>query len=332
MSTTNRERAVDGLRAIAVLLVVAHHAGLLPVALGTRGVDLFFAISGFCLALPTMRGRALGVPTRFDRGRFLRDRFLRIAPPYYAALAIFALLATTRFGWPTSLQPPMPFEWLADSLSLTSASPAYNASFWTIGVEAHWYLFFPILLAVYARSRIGFAILGAACYAAYAWQPNVIDFGTMPCFMLGIVAADLYARGKTTSPAFTLATLAILPAAIAIDRGNDHGDPLWHLAAALTLLTSLGPLRVFLRWKPLVFIGVASYSIYLVHQPLFFLFVVDGATRPLAAAFAVVAGIAFWRLVETPSLAMREWITKRRSAIVSRTAAATPVLESGRAN
>ncbi len=314
MSTPNRERAVDGLRATAVLFVVAHHGGLLPDALGTRGVDLFFAISGFCLALPTMRARTAGAPAHFDRGRFFRDRFLRIAPPYYVALAIFAILAATPFGTPTAVAPALPFEWLADALSFTSTAPAYNASFWTIGVEAHWYVFFPAILALYLFSRSGFAMLGVAAYAAYAWQPNVIDFGTLPCFMLGIVAADVHARGKSGSPIFAWAALAIVPAAIALDRGPNHGDPLWHLAAVLVLLAGVGTLRALFQARWLAFIGVASYSIYLVHQPLVFWFAGHGTTRPLAAALSVACGIAFWYAVERPALALRKALRERSIA------------------
>src|SRR5271163_4433651 len=92
--------SIDGLRAVAVLGVIAYHANFLPGSVGARGVDLFFVISGLCLSLPVLRRAG-----DFQRTRFWINRCWRIVPPYWAALALFALLSLTAFGLPSALAP-----------------------------------------------------------------------------------------------------------------------------------------------------------------------------------------------------------------------------------
>jgi peptidoglycan/LPS O-acetylase OafA/YrhL len=316
-----RLRAVDGLRAIAVLGVVAHHAGLVPWSIGARGVELFFVISGFCLSLPALARVHAGLPFRFDWRQFAIGRVARIVPPYYAALALFVGLSATSFGVPTVFAPPFHNEWLFDALFLTSRAPAYNASFWTLGVEARWYLVFPAVLALYATSRRGFMLLGLVCYAVALIWNSPLDVGILPCFMLGIVAAGMHVRGKAGSPWFVVAAFAALALAAAVDRTESPSDPLWHAAAFLTLLAGIGAGARVVSWRPLAFVGTASYSIYLVHQPV--LMWLAGVPMPwaLRAVLSIAAGLAFWRAVEVPSLAVARKLRKRRVALAGGVAA-----------
>ena len=144
-------RFIDGVRATAVLAVLGFHYATLssnsPPAwsfCGCRGIDLFFVVSGFCLSYPFLRKWRARGSIRIDArsyGSFLARRFSRIAPPYYCALTLFAFLATTPFGVPDA--PGLVLaaattgkEYLFDLLFLTSSSPVFNPSFWTLGVEA----------------------------------------------------------------------------------------------------------------------------------------------------------------------------------------------------
>jgi peptidoglycan/LPS O-acetylase OafA/YrhL len=315
--------AIDGLRAFAVLAVVGFHTVLHAVAgpapawagCGARGVDLFFVISGFCLAYPYLRAfRATGA-LEIGYGRFFVRRLVRIAPPYWIALLLFAALSLTAFGLPTApwAHPGSPQalrELGLDAAFLTNASPAYDASFWTLGIEMRWYLLFPLLLRLYARSRLAFFALGAAAYASYFFSPwPISDEGTLPCFMFGIVAADL----RLTRPAWR----RFAPAAAALALGAavwsqartleiDHGDPRWHLAAFLLVVASeAAPFERILRAAPLAFTGAASYSLYLVHQPVLDGLAFAGAGPALATAAALGAGFAFYAAVERPLLDAR---------------------------
>jgi peptidoglycan/LPS O-acetylase OafA/YrhL len=318
--TERRLESVDGLRAIAVLAVVAHHASLLPFAYGARGVDLFFVISGFCLSLPTLRRLQAGEPFRFDRLRFAVGRIERIVPPYYAALLLFGVLSLTSFGLPSVRAPAAPYEWLTDALFLTSMAPAYNASFWTLGIEARWYVFFPAILALFARSKPLFAVAGIGFYALFAAQSALVDAGTLPCFMLGIVAADIHARGRSQSIWFVMLFAVTLIAALFFDRGENAGDPLWHAAAFFCVLAGIGRLERITSWRPLASVGVASYSIYLVHQPVLLWLTRYPIPWPVCAALSVGAGFAFWRAVEVPALA---WRARAKERYVARSKSRT---------
>ncbi len=308
-----RLSAIDGLRAIAVLAVVVCHAGLTPhPEIGTRGVDLFFVISGLCLSMPALR-RGAGVKPY----AFWVTRFWRIFPAYWVALALFVALSFTSFGTPSIVGKPDAFELPQDIVLITGIQPIYNGSFWTLGLEARWYIFFPAILALYMRSKLGFALLAVAFYIWNATPYRIPDAGVLPCFMLGIVAADLFLRervGHRLLPALAIAALVI---AALVDTTDNHGDPLWHLACFLTVIAGLGAASRVLSWKPLVFIGVASYSIYLMHQPfLVWMAGTFGVPPILAGILSIGIGIVFWRLVEAPALTWRERYRTRSAAPV----------------
>jgi exopolysaccharide production protein ExoZ len=277
--------------------VIAYHANFLPGSIGARGVDLFFVISGLCLSLPVLRaGRSL------ERSRFWVNRFWRIVPPYWVALAIFAALSVTAFGLPSAQTPKRSFELFQEALFLTGFNPAYNSSFWTLEFETHWYIFFPFILALFMKSRALFFALILGLYLWYLTPVRVPDAGMLPCFMLGIVAADLYLRGLIRSKLWLAVAAATLALAIILrSASDDHGDPLWHAAAFFVVLAGLGAASKVLSWKPLAFIGVASYSIYLIHGPVL-AWTHDTLHAPmiLAALVSVAAGIAFWALIERP--------------------------------
>ncbi len=309
--------AIEGLRAIAVLAVVAVHMrsgdGSAPswTLCGARGVDLFFAISGFCLAYPFLRTWHTGSPVDISFSRFLARRIGRIGPPYWMALFLFALLSLTPVGLPTASTLPDVASALRelglDAVFLTNRAPVFDASFWTLGIEMRWYLLFPLLLRLYVRSRLAFVAVGAACYVLYFFTPySVADAGTLPCFMLGMVAADLAIRRH---PAIRYAlpiafgTIGVAAWQQARDASTDLANPLWHAAAFFAVLTA-GDERVagVLNFRPLAYVGVASYSIYLVHQPILESLAFAGLSAPLAALFAIASGVAFYECVERPML------------------------------
>ena len=95
---------IDGLRALAALSVLYLHGVTCAfnVCKGTHqawryipghGIDLFFVISGLCLALPFLSRHNAGRPMNLDYLRFLANRIARIAPPYYIVLGVLGLLA-----------------------------------------------------------------------------------------------------------------------------------------------------------------------------------------------------------------------------------------------
>lgn len=311
---------VDGLRAIAVLSVLAYHSAVANdasfsslVFCGSRGVALFFVISGFCLAFPFLHTWRTASAFHLDKrvyGMFLLRRFSRIAPPFYAVLTLFALLAFTPFGFPnasgqdTSIMSAV-HDYFFSLLFLTSRFPLFNASFWTLGIEARWYLLCPLLIALYVRSRAAFVSVGTLMYVLYFFTPfGIVDEGTLPCFMLGIVAADAVLLGRPWRRFAWIAASVLLGTAVweqSRSATSDAGDPLWHVACFfLVVAGSTGMLRRLLEWRPLAAIGVASYSIYLVHGPFIEVFVKNGLPRPAAALAGLALGFAAYRLIEKP--------------------------------
>ena len=321
MRTEQRHLAyVDGLRAVAVLSVLGFHAGVANdaraanwVMSGARGVDLFFVISGFCLAYPFLRGWRGGAPFRLDYGTyggFLLRRFSRIAPPFYIVLTAFALLALTPFGFPDAAHQVTTLasgarDYFGDVVFFTTPSPLFNASFWTLGIEARWYLLCPLLIALYIRNRVAFFSLGALMYGLYFFSPfGIADEGTLPCFMAGIVAADLALRGHPWRRFAWIACALCLTAAFvsqSLNPERDLGDPIWHAASFFFVVAGgSGVFARVLAWRPLAALGLASYSIYLIHGPVIESLVQSGLPAALAACAGLACGIAGYRLIERP--------------------------------
>ncbi len=155
----SRRRAdIQGLRAVAVLLVVAFHAGL-PVPGGFVGVDVFFVISGFVITAMLMREWATHDRLRFRH--FYFRRFLRLTPALALTVTVVALAsillqnpfgaqqATARTGLGAML--------LSANFTIAHAAGDYFAqnavtnpllNTWSLSVEEQFYLAFPALLAL----------------------------------------------------------------------------------------------------------------------------------------------------------------------------------------
>ncbi len=164
---------LDGLRALAALFVVGHHAilqvdfsrqpltgplrtMLRPLFFGHYAVVLFIVLSGFCLMLPVLRGDG-----RLRGGylQFLKRRSWRILPPYYFAMGLSLLLVGTLVGqktgthWDASLPVSARSIWthlvmLHDALG---EDLSINHVFWSIAVEWRIYLVFPLLLWLWRK-------------------------------------------------------------------------------------------------------------------------------------------------------------------------------------
>src|SRR6185437_7479252 len=167
---------VDGLRAIAVTLVLNYHAFPDAVPGGFIGVDVFFVISGFLITGLITRELELG---RFSLVEFYNRRIRRIFPAL-----IVVLCATLALGWFWML--PRPFAQLGSD---TFASAAFLANIalllqsgyfdvesskkpllhlWSLGIEEQFYLVWPLLLMLAARFRMSIiamaAVLGIASF------------------------------------------------------------------------------------------------------------------------------------------------------------------------
>ena len=271
---------------------------------GHLAVDVFIVVSGFCLMLPVARrGDQLG-----SLKEFFRRRIRRILPPYYAALALSALfIATvahaTNTGTVWDICPPLTIPsvlqhvFLVNDFSLlfVHTPPAIERSqinypLWSIAVEAQVYLFMPLVVLSLRRFGnlptllwtvgIGLCIsqaLGARIGSAHPWYLGL--------FCCGAIAAREGVRLKGEAPRI-LSTVAygfsLLTAIAILGSGNKRFrahpmlfDDLVGIAAALLLYVLFTDaaeqhhrLSRMLSWRPLVTVGLFSYSLYLVHAPL----------------------------------------------------------------
>ncbi|RSK43726.1 acyltransferase family protein [Hymenobacter rigui] len=184
---------LNGVRAIAVWLVVVQHWAAPPIMMGEMGRLVFFVLSGYLISGIVWKQQVYpGAPGPWRRrlGTFYLRRLLRIIPPYYCALALSALLPLT-----TVREYPLWF-----------LLPAANQLFyhlqrwgegcghlWTLAVDEQFYLLWPALLAVVGR-RVRWLVLIGACGLLFrvGWSLLVT-----PGFVLLLLPAslDLFAAG-----------------------------------------------------------------------------------------------------------------------------------------
>jgi peptidoglycan/LPS O-acetylase OafA/YrhL len=167
---------IEGLRGLAILLVVSYHAGL-PLSGGFIGVDVFFVISGFLITGLLMRDRQRNGSIRI--GAFYARRVKRLLPAA-AVVLVATLLVANRLVAPLD-RPSISVDGVAAALSVANIRFAITADyfspvgapspflhFWSLGVEEQFYLVWPALLAVAAfrRPRLGAGIVLGVVFAA----------------------------------------------------------------------------------------------------------------------------------------------------------------------
>ena len=179
LDTGSRRADIQGLRAVAVLMVIVFHAGL-PLPGGFVGVDVFFVISGFVITAMLMRERAAHGRIRF--GHFYLRRFLRLTPALavlVGVVAIASVLLQNPFGaQQTTARTGIGAMLLVANYVIGHASGDYFAAAattnpllhtWSLSVEEQFYLAFPALLALgwaVGRRRIPGPLLVVAVITA----------------------------------------------------------------------------------------------------------------------------------------------------------------------
>src|SRR6266853_1281229 len=150
-----RQPGLDLLRALAIIVVVIYHAGIMGFPMPGRvdrwgwiGVDLFFVLSGYLI------GGQLLAPLAHDRqinlGRFFARRALRIMPAYFVVLAVYFLLPPLR-EYPEMSQPLWKFLLSVQNIALHGGTAFSHA--WSLAVEDQFYLCLPLILLFVSRWR-----------------------------------------------------------------------------------------------------------------------------------------------------------------------------------
>lgn len=349
---TGRYPNLDGLRGVAIALVFLHHlAGDLPDTTlahnGRYGVTLFFVLSGFLITSLLLRARHDGGTT--SAGGFLVRRFARIAPAYFAVLALYVVaIAVVGMFDPTNRalfadKLPLLATFTSNWHERATDGPFFVA--WSLGVEVQFYL--AMALLVWLRKLRWAALLAALVIAARvgaeALHPGaaapVALRGVEESIWIGVLAAAIAARPavaraleRLRSPwlagALTVTFVGVLAT---VELPHKHGlDTLaLGLLAALAIAIAAHSPRIPLlssRW--LDYLGERSYGLYLGHMLAILVarqLTAAPWSTPLALALAVVGAEILYRAVERPGANLiRRWADapRARAAVAWPTSAA----------
>ncbi len=297
---------VDALRGLAILGVFLYHYWLAvskgplsemahlgrlaspllwPHQFGMLGVKLFFVISGFCIhgSFLNWQKRNPSESLKNYWKTFAHRRFWRIIPPYLLALLAFYIMQYkgTAFDFKSIRH------LLIHASLIQIFNPAFefniNPSFWSIAVECHLYMIYPLFLMMVLRRSLLTAFMVASAISIFfhlglplltsSFGPQQLPFSWWYDWTIGACVAQAFAEKRRLFGkfSFVLGCLSIVVGAVSFRFGIHLlltwiAPPLGFAMILEASLWSARPLNLVERW--LSALGLCSYSFYLIHQPL----------------------------------------------------------------
>jgi peptidoglycan/LPS O-acetylase OafA/YrhL len=342
--------SLDGLRAVSFLIVFVSHAGLQTLVPGGFGVTVFFFLSGFLITTLLRLEQEQHGAIRL-REFYLR-RALRIWPPFYTILLLAAL--GTAVGLVGGRLLPLPllaqalhFNNYWTIFRGTDGIPLGAGVYWSLAIEEHFYLLFPWIFRAlhrgFAEERPRAWVLWGLCALILAWR-CVLVFGfrvpedrtymgsdtRFDSILFGCALA-LWRNPQLDPPALSERTWkwVLFPAALALLASTFlYRDPGFRETFRYTL-QGIGLVPVFvvairwpewgpMRWlntRPMRFVGVLSYSLYLLHHVVLGVFHLRTRLHPLVqGVLALAACIAIaWAIhaaIEKPAARLRRRLSR----------------------
>jgi peptidoglycan/LPS O-acetylase OafA/YrhL len=336
--------ALDGLRAISVLIVLVAHFGLDHIVPGGLGVTIFFFISGFLIT------RLLISEAETDGYIHLKNFYIRRVARLYPALLFMILISSLLFlafgyGAPTrdeliaGIFYGMNFLLVLQSIGYGETYMSWNP-LWSLAVEEHFYLFFPALLVLFKlKWRLIISVVSVLIVGTMFWR-IVVVFGTkldveiytyvmsdtrMDSLLWGCLATlIMHVYPKLTSNKWLVGWIPTLVATLALlstllIRDETYRNTIRYSiqgASFLVLIFNLyfhAHLKFFvflLEWKPLAWLGRISYPLYLWHFVMldFWMRTLDHPVMVIvfAATTSMLAATISFYIVEKPMMFLRK--------------------------
>ena len=291
---------LDGLRALAILVVMIFHSNPNVIVGGYIGVDLFFVLSAYLIT--SVLAEEYRKAGSIDLQRFYLRRFLRLGPALLFMLGIYLVIAP--FAWPgeahgrdaliTSL-------YLSDFTVASGLGPDHLEHSWSLAIEEQFYLLWPFLLVPLLRSNRAILWLAFAWIAMVAWRASFDDWRVFyyrpDCHGTGLLAgAMLYFSGWRASRWVGLLGLALF---FGICLTTEIKWSAWSIIgaeiAAVMMIASVSNMK-WVETPMLVHLGKLSYGLYLWHYPIalylrtrYNFFVSTSLVLPLSYAMALLS-------------------------------------------
>jgi peptidoglycan/LPS O-acetylase OafA/YrhL len=307
--------ALDGLRGIAVILVVLAHARLLANA-GGVGVHIFFVLSGFLIT--SLLLVEVDSADRIDLLAFYRRRAARLLPALLAVcLAIGVYLVLN--GQPERLLPEVggALSYVGNWLQIAGVDLGLTSHTWSLAVEEQFYLVWPLTMLMLVRiPRAGWVVL-ALLIASFVWRivlsevlgavsPRLRGTDAAAVALLSGCALAFLVRSRPSLSAGRLGfalggTIIAFAVTISALGGGPEGIVEMTCVGSVLLIAAIHRSQTgILTLAPLVYIGRISYGIYLWHYPI--LVLMQEPVVVEIAAVLVVSMLSF-HLLEAPVLA-----------------------------
>lgn len=339
-------RSLDGLRGLAVMVVIAHHFELPFADMGYTGVDIFFVLSGYLITALIVKEWQKNQTINLKR--FYIRRFLRLYPALLVFLAFFGFVIVRPYTISV-------LTYWANWYTVFNFGKFDNVEFrhlWSLSVEEQYYVLWPALLLFLLnrlsakkvlRLTICLALLSAVLRFSYWFFTNYANVGALvseyyfrtdsrldglllgSAFALAVCFGLLpsYNRAKPYIHIYTAAAIAFVILITVFPFGQRYflasfGFLMVAIAAVICISRiTIYPSRVLTAifgFRPLAFVGKISYGLYLWHYPIGFLIKNNGfATNVYTAlelklACTLGAVLLSYFLIEKPILKLKDRI------------------------